>query len=127
MSQADEFAVVSGRVVDHLVGSMSVEEAVARVHRAIAFARQNQADRLLINASELSINSIPNTTDRYWAVVNWAEAAGGQLRVAIVARPELIDPDKFGITVAVNRGFKHDIFVNEAEAIAWLDSTSTGA
>lgn len=121
--QSEEFVLEDGRVVDRMVGSMSVEEVVARVHRAIVFARQNHANELLIDGSELTFKSIPDTTDRFWAIANWAEAAGGQLRVAIVARAEIIDPEKFGVTVAVNRGFNLNVFITEAEAIAWLDST----
>ena len=52
----------------------------------------------------------------------WAMAAGGRVRLALVAPPEHIDPGKFGVTVAANRGMVRDVFVAEAEAIAWLDS-----
>jgi len=34
----------------------------------------------------------------------------------------MIDPQKFGVTVALNRGLICDVFTTEAEAIAWLDS-----
>jgi hypothetical protein len=40
----------------------------------------------------------------------------------MVARAEMIDPRKFGVTVAANRGLMSDIFTTEAEARAWLDA-----
>ena len=40
--------------------------------------------------------------------------------VALVARSELIDPQKFGATVARNRGFHADVFVSEDLAVTWL-------
>jgi hypothetical protein len=47
---------------------------------------------------------------------------GRMLRLAVVARPEMIDPHQFGVTVAANRGLVSNIFTAEAEAIAWLAS-----
>ena len=44
------------------------------------------------------------------------------MRVALVARPELIDPQKIGVLMFQNRGGNGDVFTNEADAIAWLDA-----
>jgi hypothetical protein len=41
--------------------------------------------------------------------------------VALVARPELIDPQKIGVLMAQNRGVLGDVFTNEADALLWLD------
>jgi hypothetical protein len=38
----------------------------------------------------------------------------------MVARAEMIDPEKFGVTVAANRGLVSNIFTTELEARAWL-------
>ncbi len=43
------------------------------------------------------------------------------MRAVMVARPEWIDPQKFGVIVAANRGFDANVFPKEAEAIAWLN------
>ena len=42
------------------------------------------------------------------------------MRVAVVTYPEMIDPEKFGVTVASNIGFVSDVFTSEAEALTWL-------
>jgi hypothetical protein len=39
----------------------------------------------------------------------------------MVAPPELIDPQKFGVTVAANHSMEGNVFVLEADAVAWLD------
>jgi hypothetical protein len=48
--------------------------------------------------------------------------AAGAVRIAVVAKPEMIDPHMFGITVANNRGLISDAFTSEADALAWLKS-----
>jgi hypothetical protein len=65
----------------------------------------------------------PDTFQRFLAAVGWAESAGGRLRLSMVARAEMIDPAKFGVTVAANRGLVSNVFTTEAEALAWLDAT----
>ena len=42
--------------------------------------------------------------------------------MAMVLRPEYIDPQKFGITVALNRRLIADVFELEEPALAWLGS-----
>ena len=42
------------------------------------------------------------------------------MRVAIVAPPEMIDPEKIGVTVATNIGFVSEVFTSEEEALTWL-------
>jgi hypothetical protein len=45
----------------------------------------------------------------------------------MVARPELIDPEKIGVLMAQNRGATGDVFTTEAAALAWLDARSGGS
>jgi hypothetical protein len=59
--------------------------------------------------------------------VKWAESGGFGLTVAMVARSELIDPDKIGLLMAQNRGATGDVFATEAAALAWLDARSGGS
>ena len=104
------------------VGSVSFDEAVALVCAAIAAARSQQLRELLVDTTALIGFSSPDTFQRFLAAVQWAEEAHGQLRLAMVALPEMIDPQKFGVTVAANRGLVSNIFTTEAEALAWLDA-----
>jgi hypothetical protein len=40
----------------------------------------------------------------------------------MVARAEMIHPQKFGVLVAANLGLVSNIFTTEVEARAWLDA-----
>lgn len=104
------------------VGSVSFDEVVARVRAAIEVACAKQARDLLVDTTSLTGFPSPDTFQRFLAVVEWAEEAMGRLRLAMVARAQMIDPQKFGVTVAANRGLVSNIFPSAAEAIAWLDA-----
>ena len=62
----------------------------------------------------------PNVIERYYFINEWAKASGHSVHVAVVAYPEMIDPEKFGVTVATNIGFVCDVFTSEEQALAWL-------
>jgi hypothetical protein len=104
------------------VGSFSFDEAVARVRAAIAVACSNQVGDLLVDTTALTGFPSPDTFQRFLAAVEWADEARGRLRLAMVARAEMIDPQKFGVTVVSNRGLVSNIFTTAAEARAWLDA-----
>jgi hypothetical protein len=53
-------------------------------------------------------------------MTRWAAAAQGLVKVAVVTKPEMIDAQKFGVTVAANHGLALDVFTSEEEALAWL-------
>ena len=118
----DKFVVVDGRALFRPAGLVAFDEAVELVSAAIAKARENGAGDLLVNTTALTGFTSPDTLDRFFAAVAWAARARGHLRLAVVARAELIDSQKFGVTVAANRGLTADIFTSEAEAAVWLDA-----
>jgi hypothetical protein len=102
-------------------GCVPLDEAIDLVTGALAFACEQGANQLLVDVSGLTGFPSPNVAERYYFCTKWAEVVAGRLRVAFVARPELIDPNKFGVTVATNRGLESDVFATETEALAWLD------
>jgi hypothetical protein len=118
----DGFLMEGGRGLYRPVGRVSFVEAVAWVRAAIAVARSGQAEDLVVDATALTGFPSPATFQRFLAAVAWAEEAVGRLRLAMVARAEMIDPHKFGVTVAANRGLVSNIFPTEAAARAWLDA-----
>lgn len=122
MDELDGFVMEGGRAVYRPVGSVSFDEVVALVRAAIAAARSNQARDLLVDTTALTGFSSPDTFQRFLAVVEWAEEARGSVRLAMVARAEMIDPQRFGLTVAANRGLVSSIFTTEGDARAWLDA-----
>jgi hypothetical protein len=94
------------------------------VAAAVALARERHVRSLLVNVSRLTGFKPPSLIDRYHFMHEWARAAGGSVRIAMVARPELIDPQKFGVTVGANIGLTSDVFTSEEEALRWLEELS---
>jgi hypothetical protein len=133
LAKAAEVAVLDGfrtegsRSLYHPAGSVSFDEAVERVRAAIALARDNLSQDLLVNGIKLSGFPSPDTFQRFLAAIEWAEEAHGRLRLVMVARPEIIDPQKFGMVVAGNHGLVSNIFTTESEAVAWLDAKRNAA
>jgi hypothetical protein len=90
------------------------------VATAIGFARLINIRRLLVDITNLTGFEPPDLALRYLIIHEWARAAGRSVRVAIVARPEMIDNQKFGSIVAANIGFAADAFTTEEDALTWL-------
>jgi hypothetical protein len=109
------------------VDNVTFERAVELVAEGMVLARALGMVDILVNTNGLTGFAPPSIFARHALALKWAEAVGGSgLHVALVARPELIDPEKIGVLMAQNRGVSGDVFTTEVAAIAWLDSR-TGA
>jgi hydroxybutyrate-dimer hydrolase len=115
------FERIAGVAVFRLSREASPDQIRRLTISAIKAARQQELDQLLVVIP-------PRTPQRHYSIPfrhsvmrEWAEAAAGMMRVAIVIRPESIDPQRFGIVVAKNFGTDMNVFTAEADALAWLD------
>jgi hypothetical protein len=108
-------------------GRVSIEDAVGMIKSAITLAHEQRARSLLVVTSGWTGLRSPDVAERYFFIREWARAASGAIRLAVVARPELIDPEKFGMMVAKNSGLSAAIFTSEKEALEWLDDSSSHA
>jgi hypothetical protein len=124
MTAPDSFEQIRTRGFYRPVAVVTFEQAIEMVARAMHHARERGLADLLVNTLGLTGFPTPSTFARYSLAVKWAESAGGGLRVALVSRPEIIDPQKIGVLMAQNRGVNGDVFTNETEALAWLDARS---
>jgi len=106
---------------------VTFERAVDMVAEAMRLARSLGLSDLLVNTTGFTGFAAPSIFARHALAVRWAESAGSGLIVAMVARPELIDPEKIGVLMAQNRGATGDVFATEAAALAWLDGRSGGS
>lgn len=123
MDQSPEFfEIVGSRGFFRPVGNVTFEQAVDTVADAMRHARERGLVDLLVSTHGLTGFQPPSTFARYALAVKWAEATAGTLRVALVTRPELIDPQKIGVLMAQNRGVTGDVFEHEADALGWLDA-----
>ena len=95
-------------------------DAVDMIDEAVRFCRENGHQLLFIDIRKLKGFPSPSTTDRFWLMKKWAESAGGDVVISMVAPPEIIDEEKIGVTMAANRGLVANIFAAESEAIEWL-------
>ena len=121
MSELEHFEILKDYAVFRPPGQVTLERAVKMVTDAIIFAREHRIRKLLVNTSNLPGYEPPGIATRYFFVHDWARASGRRVRVALVTRPERIDPQKFGITVAANLGSIAEVFTSEEDALKWLE------
>jgi hypothetical protein len=105
-----------------LEGSYSAAEVVQRITQAIADCRARGVPKLLICTDQLIGLPSPSLSARHQMIREWAAASGGAVTIALVARPEYIDPERFGVVTAANFGMRGNVFDSEADAVAWLRS-----
>jgi hypothetical protein len=101
-------------------GESSLKEAVQLVSMAIRFCGDQKIQRLLVNVTALSGLQIPEVLDRYALAEQFASVAAPGMKLVLVAKAEMIDARKFGVTVARNRGLMANVFSGEGDALAWL-------
>lgn len=122
MNKPEHFEILEDRAVYRPTGEMSLQQAVQLVTTGIAFSREHQIRKLLLDITCLTGFEPPNLATKYFLFRDWARIAEGRVCVAFVSRPEMIDREKMGIMVGKNAGFHSDAFTSEEEATAWLQS-----
>ena len=85
---------------------------------AINHAREHRQSNLLLDVTSLTGFKSPSLASRFYFMEEWARAARAFVRVAMVAPAAMIDPRKFGITVAANNNLTANVFTSNAEALA---------
>jgi hypothetical protein len=99
---------------------VELRDGIAAITAAIGTAVAGGACRLLIDLRAYAGSTPPGLGQRYALASDWARAAQGKLSIAVVSPPELIDPRRFGMQVALGAGLDGDVFDDEARARAWL-------
>jgi hypothetical protein len=97
-----------------------LDRAVELIGRAIQYARSQNIAGLLIDVRRLHGFPHPSVVDRFWFVREWAARASGRVVLAMVQRPDMIDTDQIGVTMASNAGLVANVFDNEGDAREWL-------
>jgi hypothetical protein len=120
VSKPEQYKIVEDRAEFRPVGNMTLSQAVQVVTMGIEFTREQNLRKLLVDTTGLTGFEPPSVAARYFFMKEWAYAAGGMVCIAMVARPEMIDPQKFGVTVGANLGLQSNVFASEEEALAWL-------
>lgn len=114
------YEVVGQIAYFRLAGEHELEDGVHRITDAIVRTKQHGLDKLLVDISGIVGVEPPSVDTRYWLMSEWARAGRGSVRVALVARPEFIAPDRFAVIFGMNRGFISNVFEAEDRALDWL-------
>lgn len=93
----------------------AVDQVAQLIREMVVQGQRN----LLLDVRDAAFAS-PSVVDRMRMVRQWAEAADARLRMVVVARPEFIDPERFGVAAAANFGLSVQVFEREEDAFAWL-------
>jgi len=120
MEAPKHFEVMEGYCCYRLSGHGPLAEAAGKVIEAITFARQQRMHNLLIDTTNWTGHRSPDTLERYTWGQAFAQAAGSTMKLAMVVRPEMVDPENFEVTVARNRGLMGHVFDCEKDALTWL-------
>jgi len=107
-----------GYVEACFLGEFSVERFNRQADAASRACRDRSQPRLLVDLTRLE-NAHPSTLERYDLALHAVKASAG-LKVALLTRSDFLDPAKFGIIVAQNRGLTVDAFLERPAALAWL-------
>jgi hypothetical protein len=118
-SPTGRIEAVQGCAYYRPAGHISLNAATELVVQAVAFARDQQVPKLLVNVLDLDFPS-PSLPERYFIARKLAATAQGTVQLALVVRAHMIDPERFGVLVARNAGMNADVFSVEAEALTWL-------
>ena len=122
MNKLPQFELRDGYAVFRAGGHVTLDEAVEIIDKALAAARDYGFTKLLVHVADFTGFGPPDLSARYFFIRKWAETVQGKICVVTVTQPEMIDPHKFGITVAANLGLTAEVFSTEEEAVAWLKS-----
>jgi hypothetical protein len=112
---------IGSRAFYRPVLSAGFHDALGRCIAAVRWAREQGCTDMLVNVQGISGMEAITPFMKYEVAVGWAQAAG-TMRVALVVPEHLMDPQKFALLMAQNRGVNGDAFTSEAAALHWLDA-----
>lgn len=120
MSTPDHVTLAPGYARYHPRGPATAGEAIAALFPVIAWCRQAGIPKLLTDARGIEGLTIPTTLERFQLGEEAARQAEGEVHVAMVVPERVIDPQRFGMMVAQNRGLRANVFTDEVSALDWL-------
>jgi uncharacterized protein (DUF849 family) len=126
MKAPQNFQVLESHCCYRLSGDGQLTAAASEVAEVIAFARERGVRRLLIDTTGWIGHMSPDTLERYHFARVFAQAAGSAVKLVLVVRPAMMDPEKFEVVVAQNHGLVGNVFDSEQDALAWLLDPATG-
>ena len=117
----------SGLLRAMVTGEFALEEAQRTFLEILEAVARHSTDKILLDGRDLTGD--PTTIQRFLfsaftaqAVMSYRRAhrAARALQFAYVLQEPVLDPQRFGETVAVNRGMWVKVFDNPEDALGWL-------
>ena len=121
-----------GRLNVTAKGNFSLKEAERTFVEMIQAVARHKVSKVLVDGRE--VVGDPETMERFYygefaarTVWDFAERKEIPLlpRFAYVLKEPVLDPKRFGETVAVNRGMRVKCFEEVGEAVEWLDQVDS--
>src|SRR5262245_60817998 len=110
------FTAVSDHAVFRPIGHVTLAQAAKMIEQSIELARTQRVRKLLAVITGLDGFPSPTLAERFLMVEEWAAASAGLIKLALVIQPWLMNPERFGVLVARNRGFIANVFTLEEDA-----------
>jgi hypothetical protein len=107
------------------LGQVSLQEITSLIGAAIIYSCEKQIKRLFIDTTQVTGVDSLSIIERYIFSEELAQKANSYIKVVLVAKPNLIHPERFGVTVARNRGLNINVIASESEALMWLLNPDT--
>ena len=98
----------------------SLDLLISTIHDVSAHCRKENLNKVLVDLRKMEGN--PNIFDRYRLGIEIARVWGAKIKVAIIARPGMIN--RMTENTAVNRGAKLMAAFDEEAALTWLEIES---
>jgi hypothetical protein len=111
---------MSGYLAARLIGSGTLEEALQQIELVAEHCKHTNNDKLLIDTTRYEVDVKISLVDRFWVAERLVFFACYGIKVAYITKPERMDPRKFGVMVAQNRGVNVDAFTDFQAAEEWL-------
>jgi hypothetical protein len=112
-----------GYTAARFLGPFSVAAFQRQADAAAQACRDQGSRRLLVDTTCFDLS--PSIADRYELACHAVKISLG-LKVALLVTPAFIDPHKFGIVVAQNRGLVVEAFTERPKALEWLLAQESG-
>jgi hypothetical protein len=118
MSLQLQMEQISGYLVARFTGAGVPGEGMRQFELIAEHCKRTKNDKLLIDTTGYDV-TIP-MINRFFMGERLGVFARHGIKVAFVSRPEQLDPRKFGVLVAQNRGVSVDAFTDFQAAEEWL-------
>jgi hypothetical protein len=107
----------TGYLEVRMFGKFVLERFNQNISRVSTACRELKLGFFLIDVSKMQ--GEPTLSERF-ELSSHAAVAASKLKVAMLVAPEQLEPRKFGVLVARNRGLTVDAFTSRREALKWL-------